>query len=173
MGDRPEYDRFVTERSARLLRVAYLMSRDWAAAEDLLQSALVKAWFAWGRVHGDPEAYVRRIIVTTHLSWRRRRWTGEVPHHEATGGWAEQAGPPGPDPASAYAERDVLWRALGQLPPRQRAILVLRYFEDLTEAQTAEILGIAVGTVKGQCSRALAKLRSDSGVRLLTQELIP
>ncbi len=173
MGDRPEYDRFVTERSPRLLRVAYLMSRDWAAAEDLLQSALVKAWFAWGRVHGDPEAYVRRIIVTTHLSWRRRRWTGEVPHHEATAGWAEPAAPPVPDPASAYAERDVLWRALGQLPPRQRAILVLRYFEDLTEVQTAEILGIAVGTVKGQCSRALAKLRRDSGVRLLTQELIP
>ena len=172
MSDRPEYDRFVSERSPRLLRVAYLITRNWATAEDLLQSALVKAWFAWARVEGNPEAYVRRIIVTTHLSWRRRRWTGEVPHQEPAGGWVDSAAQVA-DPAGAYADRDALWRALGQLPPRQRAILVLRFFEDLSEAQTAEILGVAVGTVKGQCSRALAKLRSDAKLRPLTQELIP
>jgi RNA polymerase sigma-70 factor (sigma-E family) len=163
--EQPEYDRFVQERSPRLLRVAYLMTRDWAAAEDLLQSALVKAWFAWRRVNGDPEAYVRRIIVTTHISWRRRRWTGEVPAREPGGGAQV------PDPAHDHAERDALWRALGRLAPRQRAILVLRYFEDLTEAQTAETLGIAIGTVKAQASRALAKLRGDAALRPLPKEL--
>lgn len=163
MVEQPEYDRFVQERSPRLLRVAYLMTRDWAAAEDLLQSALVKAWFAWRRVNGDPEAYVRRIIVTTHISWRRRRWTGEVPAREPDGGAHV------PDPAHDHAERDALWGALGRLAPRQRAILVLRYFEDLTEAQTAETLGIAIGTVKAQAHRALAKLRGDAA--LLPREL--
>ncbi len=172
MGDRPEYDRFVAERSPRLLRVAYLMTRDWAAAEDLLQSALVKAWFAWSRVEGDAEAYVRRIIVTTHVSWRRRRWTGEVPHEEPPAGWSDRVAHV-TDPAGAYADREALWRALGQLRRRQRATLVLRFFEDLSEVQTAEILGVAVGTVKAQCSRALARLRSDAGLRVVTQELIP
>jgi len=171
VSDRPEYDRFVTERSPRLLRVAYLITRDWATAEDLLQSALVKAWFAWARVEGDPEAYVRRIIVTTHVSWRRRRWIGEVPHQEPPAGWADSSQVS--DPAGAYADRDALWRALGQLPHRQRAILVLRFFEDLTEAQTADILGVTVGTVKSQCSRALVKLRGAAELRQFIQELIP
>jgi RNA polymerase sigma-70 factor (sigma-E family) len=170
VSDRPEYDRFVAERSPRLLRVAYLITRDWATAEDLLQSALVKAWFAWARVDGDPEAYVRRIIVTTHLSWRRRRWVGEVPQHEPAAGWADRAQA---DPAGAYADRDALWRALGQLPRRQRTILVLRFFEDLSEAQTAELLGVTVGTVKSQCSKALAKLRGAAELRPFIQELIP
>jgi DNA-directed RNA polymerase specialized sigma24 family protein len=110
VGDRPEYDRFVAERSPRLLRVAYLMTRDWAAAEDLLQSALVKAWFAWSKVDGDAEAYVRRISVTTHVSLRRRRWTGEVRHEESLAGWSDRAAHVA-DPAGAYAERDALWRA--------------------------------------------------------------
>jgi RNA polymerase sigma-70 factor (sigma-E family) len=173
--DRPEYDRFVVERSPRLLRVAFVMTRDWGAAEDLLQSALIKAWFAWSRVHGDPDAYVRRIIATTHISSRRRRSTTEIPWRDPDSGRppAHADLPDGyvPDPAAQHAERDAVLQALGRLPARQRAILVLRYLEDLTEAQTAETLGIAVGTVKGQASRALAKLREISELRAYPQEL--
>lgn len=153
MADRSEYDQFVVDRSPRLLRVAYLLTGDWAAAEDLLQTALVKVWFAWPRVHGDAEAYVRRIIATTYISWRRRRWTGELP--QALPEHAEAA-----DRMSEYVERDALWRMLAELPRRQRAVLVLRYFEDLTELQIAQTLGISVGTVKSQASKGLAKLRT-------------
>jgi RNA polymerase sigma-70 factor (sigma-E family) len=153
LADRTEYDQFVVDRSPRLLRVAYLLTGDWAAAEDLLQAALVKAWFAWPRVRGDAEAYVRRIIATTYISWRRRRWTGEVP--QAMPERIEAA-----DRMTEYVERDALWRMLAELPRRQRAVLVLRYFEDLTETQVAETLGISVGTVKSQASKGLAKLRT-------------
>ncbi|MEU1685536.1 SigE family RNA polymerase sigma factor [Micromonospora sp. NPDC005707] len=153
MADRTEYDQFVVDRSPRLLRVAYLLTGDWAAAEDLLQTALVKVWFAWPRVHGDPDAYVRRTIVNTFISWRRRRWTGEIP--QALPERVEAA-----DRMTEYVERDALWRLLAELPRRQRAVLVLRYFEDLTEAQIAETLGISVGTVKSQASKGLAKLRT-------------
>lgn len=156
---RPEYDAFVANRWPRLLRVAYLLTADWAAAEDLVQNALVKAWFAWRRIGGDPEPYVRRIVVTTFLSSRRRRWTAEVP---------VEALPdvPGTDPSTGHADRDLLWRALGRLPAKQRAVLVLRYFEDLTEEQIAATLGIRAGTVKSQASKALARLRLDESLRL-------
>jgi RNA polymerase sigma-70 factor (sigma-E family) len=152
--DRPEYDSFVVQRSPRLLRVAYLLARDWGTAEDLLQASLVKAWFAWSRISGDPEAYVRRIIVTTFTSWRRRRWVAEVPQEPPDVRFTA-------DSSQQHADRDALWQALGRLTPRQRAIVVLRYFEDLTEGQTAETLGIQIGTVKSQTSRAMARLRQD------------
>ncbi|MBE1533049.1 SigE family RNA polymerase sigma factor [Actinomadura algeriensis] len=145
----------MTERSPRLLRTAYLMCRDWGQAEDLLQTALVKAWRAWRRVGADPDPYVYRILVNTHASWARRRWRGERP---------TEAPPDGPDPADAYGAADdkaVLWAALDRLPRGQRAVIVLRYFEDLPEARVAEILGCSVGTVKSQSSKALAKLRID------------
>jgi DNA-directed RNA polymerase specialized sigma24 family protein len=82
VADRAGYEEFVAARSPRLLRVAFLLTRDWALAEDLLQTALMKAWFAWSRLDGEPEAYVRKIIATTYTSWRRRRWTDEVSHAE-------------------------------------------------------------------------------------------
>jgi RNA polymerase sigma-70 factor (sigma-E family) len=166
MGDRSakrtDYDAFVSARWSRLLRVAYLLTADWAAAEDLLQSALVKAWFVWRRVDGDPEPYVRRIVVRTYLSGRRRRWRAEVPFDRvpdrpATG-----------DSASEVADRDALWRAVRRLPARQRAIVVLRYFEDLSERQIADALGVRAGTVKSQASKALAHLRLDESLRAET-----
>jgi len=157
VADRAGYEEFVAARSPRLLRVAFLLTRDWALAEDLLQTALMKAWFAWSRLDGEPEAYVRKIIATTYTSWRRRRWTGEVSHAEMP----ERAMPDG---LAAVDDRFGLWPALGRLPKRQRAVLVLRFFEDLTEAQTAEALGISVGTVKSQASKALVKLRADAGL---------
>ena len=155
MTDRAGFEEFVAGRSSRLLRVAYLLTRDWALAEDLLQTALVKAWFAWGRLNGDPEPYVRKIIVTTCTSWRRRRWVredsvGEIPDRPVRGGM------------DVVDDRAGLWPALCRLPVRQRAVLVLRFFEDLTEAQTARELGISVGTVKSQTSKALARLRADT-----------
>lgn len=156
---RPEgFEEFVAAASPRLLRTAYLLTRDAGHAEDLLQTVLAKAWRSWRRVKGDPEPYVRRIMVNTHATWWRRRWRGEEPAGELP----ESIGAP---EQHAVDERDWLWQALGRLPSGQRAVLVLRFYEDLTEAQTADLLGCSVGTVKSQASKALAKLRLDETIR--------
>jgi len=155
-GDRvdPEtgasFDEFVAARSRALLRTAYLLTHDHALAEDLVQTALTKAWFAWKRIHGEPEPYVRKILVNTYASWWRRKWNGEQPTENLPEDTVEDAGEP-----------TDLWIAMERLPRRMRAVVVLRYFEDLTEVQTAEVLGCSVGTVKSQASKALAKLRID------------
>ncbi|SCE79766.1 RNA polymerase sigma-70 factor, sigma-E family [Micromonospora viridifaciens] len=149
------FDDFVVTRSPRLLRTAFLLTRDWASAEDLLQTALARAWEAWRRIDGDPEPYVRRIIVNAYASSWRRRWRGELPTADLPETAVEA------DPHAGLDDRDGLWRALGRLPRRQRAVLVLRYFEDLSEVEIAEVLGCSVGTVKSQASRAVAKLRLD------------
>lgn len=154
MADRPDFADFVAARSPALLRTAYLLTGDWGQAEDLLQTALTASWRRWGRLTGEPEAYVRRAMLNTYLSWRRRRWTGERPTERLP----ETAQDDG---TSVVDERDLVWAALQRLPRRQRAIVVLRYFEDLTEAETAHQLGIAVGTVKSQASKALSTLRVD------------
>jgi RNA polymerase sigma-70 factor (sigma-E family) len=154
--ERVGFDEFVAARSSGLLRTAYLLTHDHALAEDLLQTALTKAWFAWDRVSGHPEPYVRKILVNTYASWWRRRWNGEV----ATGELPEAVADPHGGLAAAETGHD-LWTAMGRLPRRQRAVVVLRYFEDLTEAETARLLGCSVGTVKSQASKALAKLRID------------
>ncbi len=145
------FDDFVAARSRALLRTAYLLTHDHALAEDLLQTSLTKAWFAWRRIEGNPEPYVRRILVNTYATWWRRKWNGEHPTDEVP---EHAAAEPGHEPTD-------LWEAMARLPRRQRAVVVLRYFEDLTEAQTADLLGCSVGTVKSQCSKALAKLRID------------
>lgn len=161
--ERDSFDDFVATRSTRLLRTAYLLTHDRALAEDLVQASLAKAWFAWGRIDSRPEAYVRRIMVNTYSSWWRRRWNGEQPTGEL------------PERHDAHRlhgaenarvdERTDLWRALERLPKRQRAVVVLRFYEDLSEAETAEIMQCSVGTVKSQASRALAKLRIDPTLR--------
>jgi RNA polymerase sigma-70 factor (sigma-E family) len=155
---RAGYEAYVSGRSGGLLRTAYLLTRDWALAEDLLQTALAKVWLVWRRIDGDPDPYVRAVLVNTYSSWWRRRWNGETPTDE----------PPelvDVDPHARYDEREAIWRALGRLPKRQRAVLVLRYFDDLTEADVARLLNCSVGTVKSQASRALAKLRIDPTLR--------
>ena len=149
-----EFDEFVMARSTSLLRTAYLLTHDHALAEDLLQTALSKAYFSWGRIDGNPEPYVRRILVNTYATWWRRRWNGEV----ATEQLPERAHQ---DPSAAADSSQDLWTAMERLPRRQRAVVVLRFFEDLTEAQTADQMGCSVGTVKSQLSKALAKLRID------------
>jgi len=150
-----DFDTFVATRSSSLLRTAYLLTGDHALAEDLLQTALAKAWRAWGRID-DPEPYVRRIIANTYASWWRRRWNGEQP----TGDVPETADVTG----SSSDERADLWSAVLRLPKRQRAVIVLRFYEDLSEAETAAALGIAPGTVKSQTSKALQSLRIDPAV---------
>src|SRR5919108_1874053 len=132
MADRSGFTDYVEEHSDRLLRSAYLLTQDWARAEDLLQTALAKAWAAWGRVSNDPTPYVYRILTNTHASWWRRRWRGEMP--------AERL-PELPDhDAAGIEDRDAVWSALGRLGRRERAALVLRYFADLDHARIAEIL---------------------------------
>ena len=153
MSDRKGFDAFVGARSPRLLRTAYLLTRDAGHAEDLLQTALVKAWRAWPRLQEDPEAYVRRVLVTTWSSWWRRRWRAETPTEqlpEVLAGAADDLG-----------ERELLWAALGRLPRRQRAVVVLRFYEDLPVAEVARLLGVSDGTVKSQTSKALSTLRVD------------
>ncbi|MGC4110026.1 MAG: SigE family RNA polymerase sigma factor [Nocardioides sp.] len=149
-ADSAAFDDFVAARSGALLRTAYLLTHDHALAEDLLQTALAKAWFAWRRVQGEPEPYVRRILVNTYASWWRRKWNGEQPTESLPEA-----------PVEDSTEPTDLWAAMARLPRRMRAVVVLRYFEDLTEAQTADLLGCSVGTVKSQTSKALAKLRID------------
>lgn len=166
MADEADFDEFVVARSQALLRTAYLLTQDEGRAEDLLQTALTKAWFAWRRIDTSPEAYVRRILVTTSASWWRRRWTGETPT-------AELPERPSAGTSDGPADGQDLWVALGRLPQRQRAVVVLRYLEDRTEAETADLLGCSVGTVKSQCSRALARLRLDSALHPVVDEGMP
>lgn len=157
-GLEEEFREFVAARSGALLRTAYLLAGDWSTAEDLLQTALTKTYLAWKR-HGGIDAvepYARRVLVNTSTSWWRRRWHGERP----TEVLPER---PAADEIEQQLDRDVLWRHLRALPARQRAVLVLRYYEDLSEAQTAAMLNISPGTVKSQTSRALATLRRRLG----------
>ena len=132
--------------------------RDWASAEDLLQTALTRTYLAWRRL-GHIEAvepYARRVLVNSATSWWRRRWHGERPTEVLPEGVTG-------DGLDGWIERDLLWRQVLTLPARQRAVLVLRFYEDLSEVDTASLLGVTVGTVKSQCSRALATLRKRLG----------
>lgn len=153
MASQVSFEDFVGARSTALLRTAYLLTRDHGKAEDLLQTALAKSWFAWSRIEGDPERYVRKVLVNTFASSWRRKWRGETPTEVLPELAADSGG--------RAEDRQDLWTALGGLPRRQRAVVVLRYFEDLTEIETAHQLGCSVGTVKSQLSKALAKLRID------------
>ena len=156
MTDRDaDFTAYLQARQGRLLRTAYLLTGDQHEAEDLLQTSLAKLYLAWDRVHDreSVDAYVRRIMVNEHNSLWRRAWrrrehaTDVVPETPSA--------PPTYDDGTGAA----LWAAVQTLPRKARAVLVLRYYEELTEAETAETLGIAVGTVKSQTSRALATLR--------------
>lgn len=141
-----EFEQFVNDRSAVLLRGAYLLcGGDRGAAEDLLQDVLARMYPRWRRIKGDPESYARAALANAAANrWRRRaRRIAEAPLEAAT-----QPGIAGPE--HQVAERDSVVRALGELPARMRAVLVLRYFHDLTEAQTAAALGCAVGIPKGR-----------------------
>lgn len=156
-----EFEAYVQARSSVLLRTAYLIVGNQSDAEDLLQTALAKAYLAWDRIRdrGAVDAYVRRILVNTHTSWWRRRRVDEYPTDTLPE--LQHA----PDRAAERVLHLAMWQALAQLPTRQRAMVVLRYYEDLTEVETADLLGVAVGTVKSTVARALAKLRENAELR--------
>jgi RNA polymerase sigma-70 factor (sigma-E family) len=150
------FEAYVQGRITALSRTAYLLTGDHHLAQDLVQQTLMRVAGRWRRViaGGDPDAYVRRVLYTQHVSWwRRHRRIREVrvalpPEHES------------PDRSDDLAVALAVRSALVKLAPRQRAVLVLRYFEDLTEAQAAEVLGCSIGTVKSQTRDALARLRT-------------
>ena len=157
-ADISAFSELVAKRSPALLRTAYLVVGDHQLAQDLLQEALVKAYVAWPRLRDvtRAEAYVRRTMVTTAISWRRRRSFQERPVEVVPEtGDADQT--------EALASRDDVWAQVCGLPPRQRAVLVLRYYEDLSYADVAEVMGCSVGTVASQVSEALGKLRQRVG----------
>jgi len=153
------FDEFAAERLPALLRFAAVLTGDRGLAEDVLQEVLLRAHQRWAHIGGldVPEAYVRRMITNEYLSWRRR-WARVVPHAEVV--------PPGGETGEAafadrHADRDALSAELARLPRRQRAVLVLRYYAGLTDAEIALTLGCSAGTVRGYASRALATLRMD------------
>ncbi|MBO0810989.1 MAG: SigE family RNA polymerase sigma factor [Microlunatus sp.] len=160
-----EFESFVAANWRQLLRAAWLLSGNWAAAEDLAQSALAQVWAHWPRVRAadEPEAYVRRMLTHQFLGQQRRRSSGELPTDELPESRA-------PDGTSDVDRRMALTRAMAELPPQQRAAVVLRYFQDLSLEQTAVALGCSVGTAKSQTSRALAKLRRSAHLEALLQE---
>jgi RNA polymerase sigma-70 factor (sigma-E family) len=152
------FAQFVEARERALQRTAYLLTGDWALAEDLVQTALARAWPRWERITrlDDPEIYVRKVLVNTWSTWNRRRWRGEKPS-AAVPDTTAAAG----DVAEEVTVRVGLRAALGSLTPRQRAVLVLRIYDDLPEAQVAHLMNCAIGTVKATMSQALAKLREN------------
>jgi RNA polymerase sigma-70 factor (sigma-E family) len=149
-----EFADWMAARQARLVRTAYLLTGSQHAAEDLVQTTLTKLYLAWDRIvdHQHVDAYAQRALVNEHRStWRRASRRPEV---------LSDAPPETGQPAPQYdGEREVVWQFVQGLPPRQRAVIVLRYYEDLSEAEIADLLGISAGTVKSQASRALAALR--------------
>jgi RNA polymerase sigma-70 factor (sigma-E family) len=152
-----DFREFVRSRRRALLRSAYLLTGNLADAEDLVQSALAKTFQAWNRIEDRKalDGYVRRAIVNTHISWWRRRRVDEYPTDEIPD-------KPVADTSDSSELHDTLQRAIDRLPQRMRAAVVLRYFEDMSEAEVADVLGVSPGTVKSTVSRAVAKLRTDS-----------
>lgn len=159
-AQRDEFASFVAASQARMVRLALLLTGDRSRAEDLAQDGYAKAYASWERIRGgDPGAYVRRCIVNANTDWWRRRT------------WREQPRPLVPDQpghgdmAGDMAARDVVLRALARLTRRERTVLALRFYLDLTEFQIAHELGIAPGTVKSTVARGLSKLRADAELR--------
>jgi len=156
-GEGDGFAQFIEAREQALQRTAWLLTNDWALAQDLVQTTLARSWPYWGKIRrgDDPEIYVRRVMVNTWATWRRRRWRAEQP----SGMLTDQPAPG--DVAADVATRLALSNVLAALTERQRAVVVLRLFDDLPEAQVAQILGCAAGTVRATLSQALARLRNN------------
>lgn len=156
-GDAVVFDAFVRAESAALLRLAWGLTGDRGGAEDLVQAALERVWTRWASVRDKARAgaYARQVILSMYLTSRRRLWCGERAS-------ASLPSRPVDDEVDAIVSRRAVEAALATLPTRQRAVVVLRYLDDRSEAQTAEVLGCSLGTVKSHAARALAALRSSS-----------
>jgi RNA polymerase sigma-70 factor (sigma-E family) len=157
VADDAAFRTFVDRHGPTLLQAARLLTGDHHRGEDLVQVALTKLYLKWDKLT-DPLAYARRILVTSHIDSTRRRWWGERPSDDLPDESHSDAA------FAATEERDEIRRLLRELRPRERAAIVLRYYCDLSEEETAATLGVAVGTVKSTCARALARLRVESGV---------
>jgi RNA polymerase sigma-70 factor (sigma-E family) len=169
MSSAEQFDGFVRSASPGLLRAAWLLVGDWPSAEDLVQTAFERTWPKWTKLTDDQQrlAYLHRVLTNSFLRGRRRRWVGEV----AVGDLPQLAGL---DETDGLVLRAGLLAAVRRLPPRQRAVIALRYLADLTEAQTAEAMRCSVGTVKSYSARALTALRTDPATaELLTEESRP
>lgn len=156
-ADDPAFRDYVNARGRALLRTAYLLTGNLADAEDLVQSALAKTYLAWERIQDRAalDGYVRKAMVNTHISWWRRRRLDEFPTDDIP----DQAVA---DHSAASDQHEMLQRAIDRLPERMREAVMLRFYDDMTEAEVAEVLGVSLGTVKSTVSRAVAKLRIDS-----------
>ena len=154
-----EFDEFVASRGPALSRLAWLLTHDRHAAEDLAQSAFVDLYRHWGRVAASdaPEAYARRVLLNRYLTDQRRRSTHERPRDHET---LEALAVAVPDPSEEVDTRDELRRLVAALPPRSRAVLVLRYYEDRPDEQIADLLGVGTSTVRATASRAIDTLRT-------------
>ncbi|XVV06847.1 SigE family RNA polymerase sigma factor [Actinosynnema sp. CA-248983] len=155
---RDGFDEFVADRLDRLLRYATAMTCDKHLANDIVQDVLLRARDRWARIAAmdAPYLYVKRMVTNEYLSWRRRRAARDVSASHAA---LEEVAPPVADPAVRHAERDAMRRRIAVLPRRQRAALVLRYYEDSTDAEIAAVLGCTESTVRSHISRALKTLR--------------
>lgn len=156
-----DFDEFVRDRVPALVRFASALCADHGLAEDIVQEVMLRMHGRWAKVSEVEalDAYIRRAVVNEYLSWRRK-WARVVPHEVVP-----EAGPDVPDPSAQHAERSLLTQQLAGLPPRQRAVLVLRYFAGLSDAEIAEVLGCRSVTVRGYASRALLALRIDTAER--------
>lgn len=153
------FDQFAADRIDRLLRFATALTCDPHLAQDVVQEVLVRVQGKWARIGPlqGRDQYVRRMIINEYLSWRRRKAAKTV---AATHSTLDALGTPVADPATGYAERDAMRTNIAKLPRRQRAALLLRYYEDRTDAEIAELLGCSVGTVRSHISRAISTLRA-------------
>ncbi|MFF6815151.1 SigE family RNA polymerase sigma factor [Streptomyces sp. NPDC012403] len=164
VGDREFHD-FVVGSWPRLMRTAFLLTGEQHAAEDLVQSTLEQVYVAWHRVAlaDAPEAYVRRVMINAHARRYRRKLREFLLPRSGDAGLTHEVADTG-DRIAQADDRHTLLKALAQLPTRQREAVVLRYWEDLTETQTAEAMGCSVGTVKSNAAKGIAKLRAVSGL---------
>jgi RNA polymerase sigma-70 factor (sigma-E family) len=164
-----DFAAFVRRRARHHLRTAVLLTGDWHTAEDLVQTCLVKLYRVWPRLDTrmDPDGYLRRMLINTHRSWWRVRWRREAP----VASIPDRAG--AADGQDLHALGETVRQALAALPARQRAALVLRFLEDLPEAQVADLLGCSVGTVKTHTHRGISRLRQLLGTELVPADPVP
>jgi RNA polymerase sigma-70 factor (sigma-E family) len=164
------YRDYAAGHLASLRRLAFLICGNWHLAEDAVSTVMTKLYVIWPKIRRDDnvDAYVRRMLVRAIADERRRPWRRESPAEHL---WADIEAP-GPDGPDALSDQLVLRAALAQMPPRRRAVLVLRYFEELTVEETAAVMGCSTGTVKSQTARALAAMREKLPPDFLVEERI-